>query len=754
MPTLVISSTPAIRAAKAPAVLAVDKELRPYEFHGLTFKRKGDHGIGDCPFCGKEGKFSVSVKTGQWRCYVCAEGTVKGGGNAYTFLRALWRESRRRPVGSGLVTDRKLLSEESLDRWGVGRSPITGDVLVPGHNAEGKLCQLYKYALNVKEGRMMLWPTPGLGHQLFVAADDAGRLGKDERKVVYLCEGVWDAIALWEVLCRTAKTEAGYKAAASESLSLARTGIVLGVPSASTFSDKWVELFRNKRVVLCYDSDRPKVRGGRNVEPAGLAAAKRASRMLAGVAHSVRWIAWGEDGHDPLLKDGADVRDWLTDGAETVKDRVDLLSTLMAKVEPVPEQWLAEAEAAGEPSRPSIEPLDCRAWRDLVNSWRIAFKWTEGLDRALSVMLASVVSTKSLGDQLWIKIVGPAACGKSTLCEALAVARKHVVAKSTIRGFHSGFKSDRAGEEDNSLIIQLYDKTLLIKDGDTLLQSPNLPQILSEGRDIYDTVSRTHYRNKMGKDYQGLRMTIILCGTSSLRQLDSSELGERFVDCVIMESIDDELEDEILSRVAVRADEVMNYESDGQISTHYEPKMLQAMQLTGGYVNHLREHAKDLIAAVHCDDPARAWCVKLGKLVALLRARPSVRQEETAERELATRLVSQMVRLAKCLAVVLNRNRIDKEVLRRVTRCATDTARGRTMELVKLLREAGKRGCSTNALSIITSQSPDAERKLLRFLKKIDVVEFYTVKGQHPRWRLTERMESLWDAIMGNSEKE
>src|SRR5690606_14950694 len=123
---------------------------------------------------------------------------------------------------------------------------------------------------------------------------------------------------------------------------------------------------------------------------------------------------------------------------------------------------------------------------------------------------------------------------------------------------------DDGSGEDYSLISKLGGKTLVVKDGDTLLQSPNLGQILSEARDLYDTVSRSSYRTKQGgRDYQGVRMTFILCGTSSLRKIDSSELGERFLDCVIMEGIDNDLEDEILWRVANRVERNMGVEADG-----------------------------------------------------------------------------------------------------------------------------------------------------------------------------------------------
>ncbi len=435
--------------------------------------------------------------------------------------------------------------------------------------------------------------------------------------------------------------------------------------------------------------------------------------------------------------------------------RLTALEGLLALVRPVPKEWLSGPATAlnGKPHSTggTLDPLSCSSYRTLIVAWRKALRWTDGLDHALAVMLASVASVKSLGDQLWIKIIGPAACGKSTLCEALSVNTEHVIAKSTIRGFHSGYKSD--GEEDNSLAALLFDKTLITKDGDTLLQSPNLPQILAEGRDIYDGTSRTHYRNKSSRDYAGLRMTWILCGTSSLRSIDSSELGERFLDCVIMEKIDEELEDEVIWRIANRADRNMALEADGKPETHYEPELVKAMQLTGGYIEWLKDNASDVLTSIETPDWALRKCTRLGKLTAFMRARPSMRQEETAEREFASRLVSQYVRLAKCLAMVLNRSKVDKMVMGRVARVAMDTSRGQTLAIAHLLYDAGKKGAEVRALQLFLSRGVEKVMVLLRFLRLIGVAETFKprVKGVvgGARWRLTERMTELYKEVLG-----
>jgi hypothetical protein len=136
-----------------------------------------------------------------------------------------------------------------------------------------------------------------------------------------------------------------------------------------------------------------------------------------------------------------------------------------------------------------------------------------------------------------------------------------------------------------------------------------------------------------------------------------------------------------------------------------------------------------------------------------MRARPSRKQEEKAEREMSSRLVSQLVRLSKALAVVLNRQAVDEEVMRRVRRTAMDTARGRVLEIVKHLYAMGRfNGSELQQIAEATHNSADKEAWLLGFLRKIKVVERFekvvTGGGKRRRWRLTERMTKLYHEVV------
>lgn len=428
--------------------------------------------------------------------------------------------------------------------------------------------------------------------------------------------------------------------------------------------------------------------------------------------------------------------------AKGILTRVVNLKKLFKRIKHVPEEWI-DLEILSE--TPSIEPVYCDNYEELREAWKSAMEWTEGLDGAFAVMLASIISTNSLGDQLWMKIIGPASCGKSTLCEALSVNKKYIVPKSTIRGFHSGFGD---GKEDNSLISILGGKTLIIKDGDTLLQAPNLHQILAEARDIYDTVSRTSYRNKASRSYEGVRMTFLLAGTQSLREIDQSQLGARFLDYVIMEGIDKEMEQKVLMHVARKAEKSLSYLASEEPAKQQEPEMTRVMELTGGYVEYLRSNSLSLLQNVKMNDTSMKKCVNFGLFVAYMRARPRQGQEDEAEREFAARLSSQMIRLTKCVAAVYNKSNVDRDVILVTKKVALDTSRGKTLDITEYLFKNPK-GCESKSISMATGININTTRALLRFLKKIEVVEHVPkeVSKQKTKWRLTQTIRTLYRTV-------
>jgi hypothetical protein len=405
--------------------------LAPYRLHGIRLEIAGNgrEALADCPFCDKDRKFNVSLETGQWRCWVCDEGThdaadgQRVGGNLLGFLRALWRRSFDDTSEIDLrelASERRLLSPDTLIRWGVCRSLITGEWLVPGYTVDGKLAQLYRW-VKVPDGRggwkSELHSTATLGQQLMGV-----QLFNRSCQTVCVAEGPWDGMAWWETLRGAKQGERSLVETGSEANSLLASTSVIAVPGCGSVGApfaRWAadhKLFAGRQVVLGFDSDHPRQQGAKIISPAGFDATRRAVKILAAATEKpslVSYVRWGPSGWDPERENGFDVRDLLAEG-ETLGERIKVLSSgLLPKVTPIPPEWLSPIKPASKPGSVKVGPVECRSWPELQNAWRKAMaNWeTSGLNKGLWVMLATCLSTRCPDDApLWMKLVGPPGC--------------------------------------------------------------------------------------------------------------------------------------------------------------------------------------------------------------------------------------------------------------------------------------------------------------------------------------------------------
>ena len=282
-------------------------KVKPYIFHGIRLKHSDKECSGECVFCGREGKFSVNASTGQFKCWSCDE-----AGNVYSFIRKfheLCVETMTPQDYREMVENRGLLDSQSLIEWELCKSVTTGRWLVPGYNPQRQLVSLYQ-RFKQEDGGYRLTPTSTLGHHIH-----GMNLWDSSKPLVYICEGPWDALVLWECLTRAKNTEEGVRATASRTSSLYSQCNVIAVPGAGIFFEGWLQLFEDRVVNIMFDSDHPrKNRVGKPLDGAGVRGVKRIAEMFANSRYKpqeVNCLMWGEEGYDLTRKSGFDVRDYL-----------------------------------------------------------------------------------------------------------------------------------------------------------------------------------------------------------------------------------------------------------------------------------------------------------------------------------------------------------------------------------------------------------------------------------------------------------
>jgi len=287
--------------------------LDPYLCQGVTFdSQSGEEHVGLCLFCGGS-KFSVNEKKGMFRCLSCAVGNEKGGGNAEVFIEKLWEslDSRTSDYNS-LAVDRGLMPDTIME-WGCCYSPYRNCWMIPGYNTAGKVRQLYRYVR--AGGKKRPLGTTGLPHGIFGMS-----LYDPDKPTVYLCEGPWDGMALWETMKRGRWDENGMPRETASNRNMLSEANVIAIPGCTSFREQWCSLFSGKTVNLMFDNDLPALNKttGALIPPGALLGLRRVVGLLTSyskppaVINYLHWGSGGESYYDPKLKSGFDVRDVLS----------------------------------------------------------------------------------------------------------------------------------------------------------------------------------------------------------------------------------------------------------------------------------------------------------------------------------------------------------------------------------------------------------------------------------------------------------
>jgi len=679
-----------------------------YTHFGIRLKHERDNSVGECPFC-SSGKLFVAnkgAKNGLHHCKVCGQ-----EGNVYSFIKALHKFSANHTKLRDYeqLSENRKVSVAALKALRIVKSTITEEWLLPAYNLEGKMCNLYRWAEFADKRRLISAPTMQhhiLGQHLYDAS----------KPNVILVEGPWDAAALIDQLGKYVRRGKTW-VKTTTNCEIKHTN-VLATPGCQNYRELWNPLFEGKKVMIVFDNDHPKKNkktGGVIPSPAWKGTERTVKLMLQSQQpEQIEVLRWGPKGYDPKLVDKFDIRDALS---QDVKSGLELIYNRL--VFP-PEKWVEEMSAV-KPNPHKLKPMRCTSFNELRREWKKAFHWTSALDSGLACVLACSASTRLKGDQLFLRLMGPPGTAKTTLCEAVCVSELCTVPISVTTGLHSGVRR-RKDSKSKDFIDEIRDKMVVFKDGDTLLTAPNLSQILSDIRDIYDGATRARYKNSETKEHLGQRTPFLIAGTRTLLQLNRSFLGDRFLDCHIhRKGLNKEAEDEIVTSAIQSQIDTMRSDHKGIM----DPKLVIPYRKTGGYAEYLREVIHKEICDISVPTGCMQYWKSLGIMVSYMRARPdkNAEEEDSSEVELATRLGKQFTRLAMCLTVVLNLKSANDARVNRILNCvATDTSHGLSKKICQMMFHKHNKGLGIKQLAIGCGVSETKMREHLRFLREIQAI--------------------------------
>lgn len=592
--------------------------MNPFTFHtSYEYKPTGtDQHKGQCPFCLKEDHFFFGSDF-QWDCKICKE-----RGNLYTFLSLLHSRICTYGQVAELAASRCIpLTYFKLSD--IKYNPLNSSYVIPTFNKDGNLNNLYKVCHKPKK-TASLNGHPSLASQspdrqsyliLCTPTLEATLFNFPQRteQEVWLCEGHMDKLA-------------------AEAIIGPRKITCMGYPG-STFKQPWTNPIASRDLVILSDNDN----GGKTNLELILKRIENAPQK----PKSIRRINWPSN--SPV---GYDINDILIDYGPNAFEYIQnnlIICSSESQLLPVP----------------ISADVSCDTFEKLVSECSLAYHFTFDMELLLLAMLSSVYSLKIEGEQLWFRIIGPPGSSKTTLAQ-ITGSSEQTVLQSTFTGLLSGWKDEQ--ETDASLIPLIAGKALIVKDADALLQQPNVAQIMSELRDFYDKNTSVTYRNRVSFDYKNIRSSFLFCGTTALRGIDNTALGERFLDFELHVSEAD--------RRAMTMHRIRRARIEGTSGLSPENKVWDKAK---GFIDH---HLLSQSGVADLTDHEDLLCYEYGNLVSFMRAKVNRDFKGNIKYapypEVPTRLGGQLTKLFQCAPLIFRSSSIPPIVYKLAARITGD----------------------------------------------------------------------------------
>lgn len=675
--------------------------VRLFREHGTNLHAAdGEQYQGDCPFCNRVEKFRVNSTNGLWDCKVCG-----CSGNINRFLKEVCIQNENHLVGikARKLTQDRNLKLTTLKRFGVGYNLNTRVYSVPCNGNPTQITtNVHRYDLNGKSKRRNVGTTCGK-HSLIAPVK---QLTNDTVKPVYLMEGEWDCMSMFQQL-QVHKIQAQ----------------VYAVPGALIFPKSCVDLFFSKDVIVIFDNDNAGERGMVKV-----------NAMLDGIVNSIKFINWPEG-----LPNGYDFRDLCRDKLNPLKWlKIHLTEALQTSTDVTPENFNKASAKNNTPSKikTTQELQQLKNKKPCISSKIVFKKYTENLHmltpEPLEVMFGTVLANRIQGDPLWMFLVAPPGGMKTELLMSLNTCPLITTTTSiTPHTLVSGGNIANGGG-DPSLVPKLDERVLVIKDFTTIMSmnSTAKDEIFGILRDAYDGKTEKQFGNGICRSYES-RFGILAGVTPAIEQFNSnSVLGERF----------------------------LKYRMKGS-SNSSRNAIKQALKNIGGE-NSIRDNLiktayrvlnRDVTSIPKLTDEAVERITLLAQLVARLRgvvSREKYTNQVTSKpcSEVGTRLAKQLAKLAIGISLYKRESIISDTTYNTITKVAIDTAPDRVEEVVKqLFINEPNEWKSTAQISELVKFPQDTVRFVLQDLMLLKII--IKKKGVRGDWRLSGRIIKLMEKL-------
>lgn len=452
--------------------------VKAYCQHGFVPEsEQGNQIVGDCPFCSRALKFYVNEDNKKWDCKVCER-----FGGFLTFLSEMTKlcEKRLTKEKATWLSKSRGVSIATLKYAHVGFNPLTNHYTLPTFQADGETVADLRIYTN---GRLI--STSGCKTGLWNSASLMNNDGQ-----VWLCEGEWDGLAMWEII-------AGLEP-------------VVAVPGAAVFKPQWINMMRDRKVIALYDNDQP-----------GRTGAIKAFNLLHPVTRELRFLHWS-----PETPDKFDIRD-LYAKLKKPKEVIDAVRMNLHDAPPGAEEVEGMARQRIQAQLYTGEGVPIE---EVYEGYR---KWLHVPDTdVIDVLYGAMLANRLPGDPLWLFLVGPPGMTKTEFLSSMSEA-KGIEAVSTLTPHALVSGASAQGGGDPSLIPLLDGKVLVIKDFTAILQMNQIAreEVFGILRDAYDGDITKVFGNYVRREYKDKFFGIIAGVTHAIEQTmeHESALGERFL---------------------------------------------------------------------------------------------------------------------------------------------------------------------------------------------------------------------------------